>query len=413
MNEVYLSTIIEKARKTVQGFGYKQSTIRHYERYWKNLSSYFAANECEMFSEKVVDQFMIDLKQQLDSGKIGKSKYKLARRAAYLVKECFANENPIWKRVQYRVQNIKEPVFLRLYNNYACQLRIEQKSDGTIRTYGNIIKQFLEYLELKGFQEISKVAPQDVSAFIPYISNRYPKGLHVLLPALRSFLRYLETEKLASSHLVWAVPLNSQRKTPTVSIVTNEEVQEILNNVQTDNPNGKRDYAILLLAARTGLRSGDISNLRLCDIKWKSSTIELTQEKTEKALVLPLLTDVGNAIADYIMNERPQSDSHYVFLRHFAPYIKISSAVCYNISSRSMDRSGIHQGEGERKGLHCFRHSVATRLLENETPLSIISSILGHKSKNSTKIYLSTNLKNLKFCALGLTGIEVDKEELL
>jgi len=413
MNEVFLSTIIEKARKVVQGFGYKESTIRHYERYWKSLNSYFAENECEMFSEKLVDQYIINLKQQLDSGKIGKSKYKLARRATYLVKECFANENPIWRRIQFRNQNIKESAFLLLHNNFVRQLQIDQKSYGTIRMYGRIIEQFLEYLELKGFQEIFKVAPKDVGAFIPYISTRYPKGLHVLLPALRSFLRYLETEKLTSSNLIWAVPLNSQRKIPIVSIVTNEEVQELLDNVQTDNPNGKRDYAILILAARTGLRRGDISNLRLCDIKWKSSTMEITQEKTNNTLVLPLLTDVGNAIADYILNERPQSESPYVFLRHFAPYIKISSAVCYDISSKIMNKSGIHQTDGERKGLHCFRHSVATRLLENETPLSVISGILGHKSKDSTKIYLSTDLKNLKFCALGLTGIEVAKEELL
>jgi site-specific recombinase XerD len=366
-----------------------------------------------MFSEKLLDQYIVDLKQQLESGKIGKSKYKLARRAAYLIKECFVNENPIWCRIQPRIQSIKEPDFLQLYNNFVRKLQMEQKSDGTIRIYGRIIEQFLEYLEIKEFHQISELAPQDVSAFIPYISPRYPKGVHVLLPALRFFLRYLETEKLISPNIVWAVPQNARRKTPLVSNVTNEEVQELLNNVKTDNPNGKRDYAILLIAARTGLRRGDISNLRLCDIKWKRSTIEITQEKTDNALVLPLLTDVGNAIADYILNERPQSDSPYVFLRHFSPYKKISSAVCYEISSKVMGKSGIHQAKGERKGLHCFRHSVATHLLENETPLSVISSILGHKSKDSTKIYLSTDFKNLKFCALGLTGIEVTKEELL
>jgi integrase len=183
--------------------------------------------------------------------------------------------------------------------------------------------------------------------------------------------------------------------------------------VDRDDPVGKRDYAVLLLAARTGLRRADISNLRLCDIKWKSSTIELIQEKTDSLLVLPLLTDVGNAIADYILNARPKSDSPYVFLRHCAPYKKMSSAACYEISRKAMGKSEIHQNEGERKGLHCLRHAIATRLLEKETPLSVISTILGHKSKDSTKIYLSTDLKNLRFCALGLTGIEVAKEELL
>jgi site-specific recombinase XerD len=413
MNEVFLSIIIEKAREAVQGFGYKQSTIRHYERYWKSLSNYSADFGGEMFSEQLVDQYVSDLKQQLDSGKIGKSKYKMARRAAYFVKDCFVNKNLTWRRLQNRTQNIKEPAFLRLQTNFVHQLQKEQKSNGTIRIYGRIIEQFLEYLELKGLHDISEVTPQDVSAFIPHISPRYPKGVHVVLPTLRSFLKYLEMEKLITAHLVWAVPQNSQRITPLVSNVTNEEIQKLLNSVERDNPLGKRDYAILLLAARTGLRRADISNLRLCDINWKRSTIELTQKKTNNHLILPLLTDVGNAIADYILNARPKVDSPYVFLRHFAPYKKINSSTCYDISSKAMDKSEIHQNEGERKGLHCFRHSIATRLLENETPLSVISSILGHKSKDSTKIYLSTDLKNLRFCALGLTGIEVAKEELL
>lgn len=392
MNEMLLSDIIEKTREAVQTFGYNQSTMRHYERKWKNLSSYFAGYGCKMFSEQLTDQYVSDLKQQLDSGKISKGTYKLARRAAYLVKDCFVDNSLIWRRIQDRIQIIKEPAFIRLHTNFICQLQIEQKSDGTVRIYGRIVEQFLEYLELKGFHDISEVTPRDVSTFIPHISNRYPQGVHVVLPALRSFLRFLETEKLVTARLVWAVPQNSRRKTPVVSIVTKEEVQILLKNVDRDDPVGKRDYAVLLLAARTGLRSADISNLRLCDIKWKSSTIELTQEKTDSPLVLPLLTDVGNAIADYILNARPKSDSPYVFLRHCAPYKKMSSSVCYEISRKTMEKSEIHQNEGERKGLHCLRHAIATRLLEKETPLSVISSILGHKSKDSTKIYLSTDL---------------------
>jgi site-specific recombinase XerD len=413
MNEVSLSVVIEKAREAVRVFGYKHSTIRQYERNWKSLSAYFAACECELFSEQIVDQYIHDLKQKLNNGKMSGSTYRLARRAAYLVKDCFVNENIIWRRFQTRFQNIKESAFLHLFNNFVRHLKTERKSGGTIKIYSRIIEQFLEYLELKGFHEISEVAPQNISAFIPYISPRYPKGIHVLLPALRSFLRYLEEEKLISSHLIWALPQNSQRIIPTASVITKEEEQILLKNLNIDNPLGKRDYAILLLAARIGLRRGDIGNLRLCDIKWKSNTIELTQEKTLSPLVLPLLTDVGNAIADYILNARPKSDSSYVFLRHLAPYKKISSAVCYEISSKLMEKCGIHQNEGESKGPHCLRHSVATRLMENATPLSVISNILGHKSKDSTKIYLSTDLKNLKFCALGLTGIEVTKEELL
>jgi integrase len=171
---------------------------------------------------------------------------------------------------------------------------------------------------------------------------------------------------------------------------------------------------MFLLALRTGLRSIDIVNLKMGDIQWKSNTIEIVQAKTGVPLVLPLLTDVGNAIADYVLSGRPDSQQPYIFLHARAPYQKLSGrSNCYGVSCKMMKAAGIRQGKQDRKGFHCLRHSLAARLLSEETPLPIISSILGHRDKDSTKIYLSTDLMHLRACALGLTGIEVTKDELL
>jgi len=307
---------------------------------------------------------------------------------------------------------LNEPAFIQLHKCYAHQLQNEQKSIGTIQAYSRISESFFEYLEMKRYKNISEVKPKDVNEFVLHISNRFPKGLHVVLPVLRSFFRFLESKDKATACLIWAVPSDSRRKTYIVSGVTYDETQKLLETVDRNDSLGKRNYAILLLATRTGLRRTDISNLRLSDIKWKTGTIELVQKKNNSLLVLPLLADVGNAIADYILNARPKVDSPYVFLRSCAPFTKIDGAACYRISSQAMEKAGVHQKEGEQKGIHCLRHAIATRLLEKETPLSVISTILGHKSKDSTKIYLSTDIKNLKFCALGLDGIEVEKEEL-
>ena len=154
-------------------------------------------------------------------------------------------------------------------------------------------------------------------------------------------------------------------------------------------------------------------SLKLGDIQWKRNTIEIVQEKTGNPLILPLLTDVGNAIADYILNGRPNSRQPYLFLRTQAPYRKLSGrSNCYEVSRKMMKEAGIRQGKQDRKGFHCLRHSIAARLLSEETPLPIISSILGHRDKDSTKIYLSTDQVHLRTCALGLTGIEVTREEL-
>jgi integrase/recombinase XerD len=199
-----------------------------------------------------------------------------------------------------------------------------------------------------------------------------------------------------------------------IPVITPEEEQLLLESADRTTASGKRNYAMLLLALQTGLRSTDIINLKLGDIHWESNTIEILQAKTGNLLVLPLLTEVGNAIADYILKGRPDSQQPYLFLRSKAPYQKMAGhPSCYKISCKLMKAAGIRQGEGQRKGFHCLRHALAARLLAAETPLPIISSILGHRNKESTKVYLSTDLEHLRTCALSLTGIPVTKDELL
>jgi integrase len=273
----------------------------------------------------------------------------------------------------------------------------------------------LEYLEKRKVRDIAEVRGNEISSFISIISKHHqPTNMGTTLSHLRSFLRFVESQNLTEFRLSNAIPSCSGRKTEIVPTITSEEEQKLLGSVEGMTSSGKRNYAMLLLALRTGLRSIDIVNLKLGDIHWKNNTIEIVQAKTGTPLVLPLLTDVGNAIADYILNGRPDSQLPDIFLRSQAPYQKLSGhPACYGISCKMMKAAGIRQGKGDRKGFHCLRHSLAARLLSEETPLPVISSILGHRNKDSTKVYLSTDLEHLRACALSLRGIEVKKEELL
>ncbi|MDQ0220690.1 tyrosine-type recombinase/integrase [Peribacillus cavernae] len=123
----------------------------------------------------------------------------------------------------------------------------------------------------------------------------------------------------------------------------------------------KRNYAMVLLAMRTGLRSIDITNLELSSIDWRNKTIAIVQQKNGRPLMLPILTDVGNALSDYILNARPQSSLPYVFLRCQSPYTKLSRSNCYAISCSIMKKADIRQSGHQRKGFHIFRHTVAAR----------------------------------------------------
>ncbi|MGZ9222195.1 MAG: tyrosine-type recombinase/integrase [Anaerolineales bacterium] len=328
---------------------------------------------------------------------------------------CYEDGYFNWKNYKDDLSaRLHRTAYVNLLKDYLHDLQRAGKRDQTIQLYETIARQFLEYLEQKSISEFLAVQLTDISLFFSFIAKQYqPTSMRTVFSALRSFMRFVEEKKLTQLRLSNAIPSSSGRKTAIIPTITLEEERKLLSR-DFSSPSGKRNLAMLLLALRTGLRSVDIVNLKLGDIHWKSNTIEIVQEKTGIPLVLPLLSEVGNAIAEYILNGRPLSQETHIFLRSQAPYRKLSGrSTCYAIGHKIMKEAGIRQGKNDREGFHCLRHSLAARLLSEETPLPIISSILGHRDKDSTKVYLSTDLAHLRSCALRLSGIEIAKEELL
>ena len=415
MDEIALSELIEQTKNSIRSLEHSQATVDHYQMAWRALADYFIEHNQVMFSKQLAEQYILESKAKLDAGAITRWRYKLNRQTVLMLIEYFECGHIIWKRHENHPAHLHQLAFILLHQDYLDFLKKEGKSAGTIRTRGRISRQFLEYLELRKVRDITEVQGNEISSFIPVISKQHqPTSMGTVLSSLRSFLRFVESKNLTQFRLSNVVPSSSGSRTKIVPTITTEEERKLLNSVDNTTASGKRNYAILLLALRVGLRCSDIVNLKLGDIRWKSNTIEVMQAKTDAPLILPLLTDVGNAIADYILNGRPDSQQPYIFLRTQAPYRKLAGySACYAICCKIMKKAGIRQGKGDRKGFHCLRHSLAARLLAEEIPLPIISSILGHRDKDSTKVYLSTDLVHLRACGLSLVGIEVTKEELL
>jgi integrase len=414
MGEILLSELIERTKDSIRSLEHSQSTLYQYQMAWGELSEYFSNHHQVLFSKSLAEQYVCETKAKLEAGAIKKWRYMLRRLTVRMLIEVHEQGHFTWNHQQHDSSTyLHQSAFILLYKDYLSTLEEEGKGAGTVQTYKVVSRQFLEYLEERKVTDLAEVEPNEVGLFIPYISKLYqPSSMRTVLSALRSFLRFVESRDRAELRLSRAVPSGSGRITKVFPTITAEEEQKLLLADRT-TPLGKRNYAMLLLALRTGLRSIDIANLKLGDIEWEKSAIEIVQAKTGAPLVLPLLTDVGNAIADYILNGRPDSQQPNIFLRSQAPYRRLSAhSAGYGVSCKMMKAAGIRQGKGERKGFHCFRHYVAERLLAEETPLPIISSILGHRNKDSTKIYLSTDLEHLQACALNLKGIEVTKEEL-
>jgi integrase len=156
-----------------------------------------------------------------------------------------------------------------------------------------------------------------------------------------------------------------------------------------------------LLITRLGLRGIDVKRLRFADLDWPGNRLSIEQAKTGYRVVLPLLKDVGWAIIDYVQHGRPRSECPQVFVRHTAPIGAFSDQDhLHQILLKHARAAHVSVGEERRHGMHSLRHTLATRLLEDGTPIEQIADILGHRSVASTGAYLKSSLRLLAQCAL-------------
>ena len=199
---------------------------------------------------------------------------------------------------------------------------------------------------------------------------------------------------------------NRQFKLPRVW--RQEDVLSVLNSIDHGNPAGKRDYAIIMLISRYGLRSVDVKTLKLTDLKWDEGVIEIVQNKTGTPLRLPMLRDVGWAIIDYLRNGRPPSQCPEVFLTSTVPIRPFGLHSCglNAILAKRVRAAGVRIPAELPKGMHSLRHTLASVMLAKGVDLPVISSVLGHLTSESTGVYLHTDVERLRDCAL-------DPEEVL
>ena len=417
MKIVLLNNLIIQAKEAIKPIGHSSSTLYQYGLAWDELRSFFETNEQQYYLEELAGHFVKNSKTELDNCSVKIWKHKLRRLSVIILNEVYSTGNYQWKYHCQDTNHALDDGFKQVHLLYRSELIRSGKGEGTRHLYETVARQFLIYLQSENVKELYSLCLSGVANFIPYISEQYQAtSMRAVLNALRFFLKFLHHSKLSDADLSRAVTGNASRKHAVISTLTRQEENKLLSFIDRSSCIGKRNYAMVLLAMRTGLRSIDIIKLKTSSIDWRSSTISIVQQKNGQPLCLPLFDDVGNALADYMLNARPQSNEPYVFLRNRIPYRKLAgSSACYSISRSVMKNAGIRQSEKEsqRKGFHIFRHSLAARMLSQEVPLSVISSTLGHASMSSSKVYLSTDAEHLKACALSLKGIEVAREELL
>ena len=221
---------------------------------------------------------------------------------------------------------------------------------------------------------------------------------HNLWGEIRSFLKYLSDKGTLPADYSTAVP-HYQKPYVIPSVYSEEEVLQIENSIDRVSATGKRDYAMLLLASRMGLRSGDIVNLRIQDIDFNSGTLDFIQQKTNTRLHLPLLEDVRKAIQDYIAS-RPVSIESKIFLTVCAPYGPISTGSIRYAMRKYILKAGISTA-GRKMGPHSLRSSMASSMVNDSVSYETVRKILGHSSDNAIKHYARIDIERLRpYCLI-------------
>ncbi|MBK5263328.1 MAG: tyrosine-type recombinase/integrase [Peptostreptococcaceae bacterium] len=215
---------------------------------------------------------------------------------------------------------------------------------------------------------------------------------------IREFLKFLAIIGILKTDLSTLVPhYKHSFKVPV--IYSEEEIAKIENIIDRSTEIGKRDYAMILMATRLGMRSGDIVNITLDDLNSKSGNLAFVQQKTGEALVLPLLPEIKKALDDYINNSRPKTSERRVFIRQNAPHQRITTSTLRFVTTKYFHAAGIDIA-GKKHGPHTFRSSLASSMVNDSVPYEAVRKILGHSNLKSIKHYAKLNIEMLRQCAI-------------
>jgi site-specific recombinase XerD len=276
-------------------------------------------------------------------------------------------------------------------------------STATVVSYLPVVRRFLAGRFGREAPHFEQLRAQDLHGFVVHeiqrVSRTHGKGT---VTALRSFFRFLLLRGAIQTDLARTLPgVASWRLSPLPRSLLPEQVERLLACCDRSSPTGKRDYAILLLLARLGLRGGEVVNMALEDLDWERGEL-VVRGKGQRLERLPLPADVGAALARYLCEVRPPCATRRVFVRMKAPYQGLARpvAVCC-IVRRALQRAGL---DPEFKGAHLLRHSLATNLLRRGASLSEIGQLLRHRQPTTTQIYAKVDIEALRGIALPWPG---------
>lgn len=282
-------------------------------------------------------------------------------------------------------------------------LRERGLSRSTVIRHRPPLRMFLQEYCGEGTASFSRLSAADIVRFVAdHAHDQSPRTARSMCWTLRAFTRYLLYRGYIVDDLAVAVPsVRTWRFGPLPEYLSPSQVQLVLDSCDRTSAIGKRDYAVLLLLARLGLRANEVATLALEDIDWHSGLLTV-RGKGRQLAVMPILSEVGIALTDYLQHGRWTTDSRRVFIRSLAPHRGFTSSSSISmIAISALERAGV---DVHRKGTHIFRYSLATQLLGAGASLTEIGQVLRHQNHDTTRLYAKVDIDALRKLGLPWPG---------
>lgn len=387
----------------LQKLSYSDSTINQYRSAWQRVAVFMSKNELQYYSASVGEAVIYHL--------IGDRTYDVLDRWEKEIIQCTNVLTEYWETDSVKFRRSKKIRKLHgtmgesmlAYVSYKKSFGI---SRDTQEDYKYHFEFFLNYLNDIGVTGSSSINQQLIVKYANQLGFCTPYVRHRNLSIIKGYLRYLYDQGQTELDYSRIVPKDKYVKQPKLpSTYSKDEVNTLISVIDRSSPKGKRDYAMVLITARLGLRASDVCNLTFENIQWEKSLITLTQQKTNQRIELPLLSEIGESIIDYMKYGRPESKLRYIFLHVNFPYDRLNRSTLHSIVCLYLRKAGIKFKEERKHGPHALRHSLAGILLEKKTPIPVISEVLGHKNTESTRYYLRIDIHSLRQCALEVPSV--------
>lgn len=402
MQKKPLTELLHELEQEMLRLGYTEGSMKFYRRRWQRLLQFTQEQDETHYSEQLgidfVEKHFHIFEKDFDRTFSQSETQEL--RIIRMIGD-FQLHHTVLRRYYKHKEILTDSYFIEISRRFKKYCADKDYSKVTTDHYVKQSERFMDYLSSQKVADCKEISIAFINAYIKTLAGYTYKTVEQNICSIRTFLRFLlQIGEIQTDYAARTPMVQARKQTRIPSVWTADELKQLIAAIDRGSPKGKRDYAIILLACYLGMRCTDIKNLKMEHFRWEEKKLVFIQSKTKEPLSLPLAMVVGWAVIDYLKYGRPKIDSPNIFVKHMAPFGPFSEGDhLHQLIKKYMELAHLPTLK-KRRGMHSLRHTMASMLLEKDTPLSTISDILGHADTDSTAVYLKVDIKKLKECSL-------------